>query len=138
MDKAERIAVAERYAALLRPYAKKRLVLRHDGDGSWVLETKADSFEVLVAGKWQKRPQPFMVAAVKAGKAYVSFHLMAVYMRPELVEKYAPSLKKRMQGKSCFNFHSYDAGAAAELKAMLEAGIEGMRKSPMFRPNTFG
>lgn len=78
-----------------------------------------------------------MVAAVKAGKSYVSFHLMAVYIHPELVEKYAPDLKKRMQGKSCFNFQKYDTDSAAGLKAMLKAGIEGMRKSPMFKPRTF-
>ena len=137
MDKAERIAVADRYGKLLKPYAKGKLKLNHDQDGSWTLETKAASFEVSAGGKWQTRRKPFMVAAVRAGKAYVSFHFMAVYMHPELVRKYAPDLKKRMQGKACFNFQTYDAGAAAGLKALLKAGIEGMRKSPMFKPDMF-
>jgi hypothetical protein len=137
MDKAERIRVADRYAKLLAPYAKGKLRMRHDGDGSHVLETKAGSFEIFLGGKWQKRKQPFMVAAVRAGKSYVSIHVMSVYMHPELVTKYAPELKKRMQGKSCFNFQTYDPDAAKGLKALLNAGIAQTRKSALFKPGTF-
>ena len=42
--------------------------------------------------------------AVKLGKAYVSFHLMPLYMSPALEKEISPTLKKRMQGKTCFNF----------------------------------
>jgi hypothetical protein len=136
MDKADRIDVADRYAKLLQPYAKK-MTLRHDKPGSYMLETKAKSFEIFVNGKWQTRKAPFMVAAVTAGKAYVSFHLPAVYMYHDLVATYAPSLKKRMQGKSCFNFQTYDPETARGLKALLKAGIERTKKSPMFKSGTF-
>ena len=44
--------------------------------------------------------------SIKIGKAYVSFHLMPIYMSPTLNQKIPASLKKRMQGKSCFNFTS--------------------------------
>ena len=136
MDKADRIDVADRYAKLLQPYAKK-LNLRHDKPGSYMLMTKAKSFEVLVNGKWQTRKTPFMVAAVVANKSYVSFHLVPVYMFPDLVGTCAPSLKKRMQGKGCFNFQTYDPEAARGLKALLKAGIERTRESPMFKPGAF-
>ena len=97
-DQADRIDVADRYAKLLQPYAK-RLNLRHDGPGSYVLETKAKSYEVLVRGKWQTRKAPFPVAAIRAGKAYVSFHFVPVYMFADLVGEYAPSLKSACKGK---------------------------------------
>ncbi len=42
--------------------------------------------------------------AVQTRKRYVSYHLMAVYMFPELLQGMSPELRKRMQGKSCFNF----------------------------------
>jgi len=103
-----------------------------------VLETRAKSFEVLVKGKWQMRKAPFGVAAVKAGKAYVSFHFVPVYMFPDLVGTHAPELKKRMQGKGCFNFQTYDPDAARALKALLKAGIERTRTSPMFKSGAFG
>ena len=42
--------------------------------------------------------------SVRLGKAYVSYHLMPLYMRPALTSLVSPVLKKRMQGKTCFNF----------------------------------
>ena len=76
-------------------------------------------------------------AAVVANKSYVSFHLVPVYMFADLVGTHAPSLKKRMQGKGCFNFQTYDPEAARGLKALLKAGIERTKKSPMFKPGAF-
>ena len=42
--------------------------------------------------------------AVQIRKSYVAYHLYPVYTNPELLEVISDSLKKRMQGKSCFNF----------------------------------
>lgn len=42
--------------------------------------------------------------AVQIRKSYVAYHLYPVYTNPELLEDISDSLKKRMQGKSCFNF----------------------------------
>jgi len=49
----------------------------------------------------QHKGQPLFFGGIKIGKAYVSFHLMPLYMRPT---KISPELNKRMQGKACFNF----------------------------------
>ncbi|HET9394324.1 MAG TPA: hypothetical protein VFO29_12480 [Candidatus Rubrimentiphilum sp.] len=136
MTQADRIEVADRYAKLLQPYAKK-LSLTHEKPGRYMLMTKAKSFEILVNGKWQIRKAPFMVAGVVANKSYVSFHLVPVYMFPDLIAACAPELKKRMQGKGCFNFQTYDAEAARGLKALLKAGLDRTKKSPMFKPGTF-
>jgi hypothetical protein len=38
--------------------------------------------------------------SVRLGKAYVTFHLMPLYMCPVLVHKVPPGLKRRMQGKT--------------------------------------
>jgi hypothetical protein len=42
--------------------------------------------------------------AVQLKKNYVSCHLMPLYAVPALREGLSPELRKRMQGKSCFNF----------------------------------
>ncbi|WP_422104364.1 hypothetical protein [Winogradskyella sp.] len=42
--------------------------------------------------------------AVQIRKSYVAYHLYPVYTNPELLDEISDSLKKRMQGKSCFNF----------------------------------
>jgi len=57
--------------------------------------------------------------AVKQGKAYVSFHLMPLYMSATLEKQISPALKKRRQGKACFNFKTIpDAELIADLKRL--------------------
>ncbi|MEJ7653340.1 MAG: hypothetical protein WKH64_08345 [Chloroflexia bacterium] len=55
-------------------------------------------------------------------KRYVSYHLMPVYIYPDLLEGASDGLRKRMQGKSCFNFVRLDELLVAELAALTEAG----------------
>lgn len=60
---------------------------------------------------------------VRRGKNYVSFHLMPVYAFSDLTAAISPDLKKRMQGKSCFNFTSPDKKLFAELRKLTKAGF---------------
>jgi len=80
--------------------------------------------------------RPLFVAAVQTRKNYVSYHLMPVYMRPELLKTLSPRLMKRMQGKSCFNFITVDADEVKELSAVTRAGIAAFRdiKLPWTQP----
>jgi hypothetical protein len=71
---------------------------------------------------------PLWFGAVKVGKAYVSYHLMPIYMNPALQAQISPALKKRMQGKSCFNFASRDPELFAELAALTAAGADVFSK----------
>lgn len=68
--------------------------------------------------------KPLFVGAVQMKKNYVSYHLMAVYIFPELLKCLSPELKKRMQGKACFSFTAPDAALFAELEKLTSAGIE--------------
>ena len=63
----------------------------------------------------------FFGAAV-IGKRYVSYHLMPVYCYPELLNGISPELKKRMQGKSCFNFKKIDTILFSELTKLTQSG----------------
>jgi hypothetical protein len=65
---------------------------------------------------------------VRSGKAYVSFHLMALYFNPPMNALVSPALKKRMQGKTCFNFKKEDKELFAELKSLTAAAMEDYRK----------
>ncbi len=66
--------------------------------------------------------KPMFFAAVRAGKNYVSYHLMPVYGCPELLKDASPGLMKRMQGKACFNFTAVDKPLFAELGRLTRAG----------------
>jgi hypothetical protein len=57
-------------------------------------------------------------------KNYVSFHLMPVYMYPDLLEGASPGLMKRMQGKSCFNFKRVEPDTFEELRALTERSCQ--------------
>src|ERR1051325_3087739 len=83
--------------ALLAKYAK-RLAVKVDTPSEYTLVTKTPSpFP-------QHKGQPLFFGSVRLGKAYVSVHLMPIYMCPALAKGMSPTLRKRMQGKACFNF----------------------------------
>jgi len=73
----------------------------------------------------QHKGKPMYFGSVRLGKAYVSFHLMPLYMNPKLTKTISPSLKKRMQGKTCFNFKANpDQSTLTELKRLTAEGLE--------------
>ena len=77
----------------------------------------------------QHKGTPMYFAQVRAGKAYVAFHLMPLYMNEELTATISPALKKRMQGKSCFNFKSApEPELVKELKQLTDAGFKVFRE----------
>ncbi|WP_100407748.1 hypothetical protein [Bacillus solitudinis] len=67
--------------------------------------------------------------SVHIKKNYVSFYLMPVYAYPELLEGSSEPLKKRMQGKSCFNFKKIDMGLFEELQVLTEKGFNQYKSS---------
>src|SRR5207244_11114176 len=73
----------------------KRLLVQVDEPGDYQLSSPTKSDRI---------GRPLFLAAVQTRKNYVSFHLMPVYMCPDLVKTLSPALKRRMQGKACFNF----------------------------------
>jgi hypothetical protein len=62
--------------------------------------------------------------AVQIKKSYVTFHLMPTYYYPELLDNISEELKKRMQGKSCFNFKDIDDNLFDELNLLTENCFE--------------
>src|SRR4030081_1952818 len=103
---------------VLAKYAK-RLSVKADTPVEYTLLTKSASpFH-------QHKGELLYFGSVRLGKAYVSFHLMPLYRCPELTKSISPALKKRMQGKTCFNFKvDPEPDLIAELKRLTEAGIE--------------
>ena len=99
--------------AILEPYAAK-LVVVEDSKLGYALETP----------HVMKNKHRLYFAGVKKGKAYVSYHLMPVYAFVEIREQISPELKKRMQGKSCFNFSAPDEKLFKELAKLTKAGFK--------------
>ena len=93
--------------ALLRPYAGRMRVKRDDAQELYLEETRSGT-----------KPQLF--AAVQIKKSYVALHAFALYLHPEWVADLSDPLRKRMQGKSCFNFRPSDDIPVPELTALFE------------------
>ncbi len=76
----------------------------------------------------QHKGQPMYFGQVRLGKAYFAFHLMPLYMNAELTASISPALKKRRQGKTCFNFKSVpEPEILAELKRLTDDGYKNFR-----------
>lgn len=65
---------------------------------------------------------------VEIKKNYVSAHLMPIYVHPDMLENLSPQLRKRMQGKSCFNFKKTDQQLFEELHDLINAGISRFKE----------
>ncbi|PYS58400.1 MAG: hypothetical protein DMF76_19315 [Acidobacteria bacterium] len=119
--------VFARLKSIFEPYAKKMDAVS-DTESNYLLNTR----------HIMKNKQPLCFGGVRQGKNYVSFYLMSVYACPELLQNLSPELKKRMQGKSCFNFKEVDEQLFKELATLTKAGaakfsderfIEDLRKA---------
>jgi hypothetical protein len=102
--------------------ALKRLLTRH-GAKLGVAKNKPSDYWAVVRGV-EFRGKPLFFGGVREGKNYVSFHLLPVYAFPELLRSLSPALKKRMQGKACFNFTAPDPALFRELAELTDAGLE--------------
>ena len=96
------------------------------------LEVTADTptdFQLASKTMIDRRGRPLFVAAVQVKKNYVSYHLMPIYAVPGLIDTLSPALRKRMQGKACFNFTTVGAAELKELEAVTRSGFSQFRKS---------
>ena len=106
---------------LLKPYAR-RMAVKFDGPGIYYLESTATN----------RYGEEVFFGAVRTGKRYVSYHFMPVYVFPALVGTLSPALKKRMQGKACFNFTSVDRVLFKELGELTRRGFEQFARGGVF------
>ena len=97
----------------------ERLSVKTDLPGEYTLDTKSPSpFP-------QQKGHPLFFGSVRTGKAYVSLHLLPMYMCPTLADTISPALKKRMHGKACFNFKAVpEASLLSELERLMQACLD--------------
>lgn len=101
-----------RLRAIIEPYAPMMHVTV-DSDSAYSLDTH----HVMANGK------PLFFSSVTIRKNYVSFHLMPVYVFPDLLGDIG-DLRSRMQGKSCFNFRQVNDAQLDALDALVRRGYE--------------
>ena len=109
----EFIALFTRLRRVLAAYARQLVVVEDSGTQFYL-----DCRFVMPNGR------PLFFGSVRMCRGYVSFHLMPLYVYPDLLGRVSTRLMPRMHGKSCFNFRKIDAENLAELKSLSALGFE--------------
>ena len=112
--------VFEKLKSILKPY-ETELNITAD-------TTEAYSLDGPYSEKWKKE---LFFGSAQIKKNYVSFYLMPVYMYPDLLREISPELKKRMQGKSCFNFKKVEPELFQELEDITKKSYERFQKEEL-------
>ena len=99
---------AEAHAGLrkiLQPYTKMKgmKVLKDGPEGCIVLAPPSPKHTQYPDGLW--------FAATRVGKAYVSFHLMPIYMCPELAKRISPAPEEEDAGQDLLQLQGRGRGA---------------------------
>jgi hypothetical protein len=119
--------VFERLKKIFTPYEPKMNVVQ-DTPTMYILNTQY----------FLKKNYPLMFGGVRLGKNYVSYYLMSVYATAEESKPMSIELRKRMQGKACFNFTAIDEPLFKELAKITKEGakrfsdekvVEGLRQA---------
>ena len=108
-----------RFKAMLQPYASK-MHLADERPGMYGLD---------MAPEGQRDPSTWF-AGTRLGERYVSYYLMPIYVQPALLDGISPELRRRMQGKSCFNLTNVDEPLLAELERLTAASYEATGGDP--------
>lgn len=93
--------------------------IKTDEPGDLYIELPADT----------PKAKPRFFGAVQAKKSYVSYHLMPIYEDPSLINGIGDGLRKKMQGKSCFNFTADDPSLFEELDTLTEKCSAAVKRS---------
>ncbi|MEP7292565.1 MAG: hypothetical protein ABI835_12340 [Chloroflexota bacterium] len=117
-DQADFDPIFARLKPILQDY-QAQLNVKTDEPGNYYLNTPfSETYQKYI-----------FFGAVQIRKNYVSFHLMPVYWYPDLLDGISPELKKRMQGKSCFNFTSINEDVLAELAELTRRSAERFKEN---------
>jgi hypothetical protein len=110
--------MAENFEAV---FARLRSLMLATAPGMTIAKDVAGALELRTAVVDPKTRQPGWFGTVTIKKTYVAYHLMPLYAQPALGDEISPTLAKRKQGKTCFNFTRIDESLFGELDRLTKA-----------------
>jgi hypothetical protein len=112
--------IFEALKRILQKYAPRLVVTEDTPDGYSLNTPYSETYH-----------KELFFGAVQVNKNYVSFHLMPVYMYPDLLKDLSDRLRQRMQGKSCFNFKVNDQALFRELAQLTQKSAARARREKL-------
>jgi hypothetical protein len=108
-------------ADLNETYSALRLLMLENASPMEMFKDVSGDIQFNAPWNNPRKPKERMwFGGVALKKAFVSYHLMPIYNEPELSMTISDDLRKRMQGKSCFNFKHIDIDLFAELAELTQ------------------
>ena len=104
-------------ADLCSTFAPLSMILRKHATGFSIKTDEPGNLYIELPAATPKA-KPTFFGAVQTRKSYVSYHLMPIYENPALLDGISEALRRKMQGKSCFNFTAGDPLLFQELDAL--------------------
>jgi len=114
--------VFDQLKQILQPF-ELHLIVKEDKAGSYSLDTPYS----------EEYKKEVFFGAVQINKNYVSYHLMPVYVFPDLLDGVSPELRVRMQGKSCFNFRTLDLKQIKELARLTKKSLARFKRAKLVK-----
>ena len=108
-------------------FARLRAILSRHVPPLVVTADTATNFSLALDRPAIPEPRRYF-GGVTVRRSYVSYYLMGVYGEPRILDQISTPLRKRMQGKSCFNFTAVDDQLFAELANLTEQTAAGYPK----------
>jgi hypothetical protein len=111
----------------------RQIMCKYEGRGLRASPDKPGEYILIGPETETSRGREVWFGGAQIKKNYVSYHLMPVYAFPDLLEGIDPALKRRMQGKSCFNFKTVDEVLFKELARLTERGFRRFKQEKLIR-----
>ena len=102
-------------------FAALRKILKKHSHGMLVHTDKPTDFTVITRSIGPNK-KPLWFGAVLSKKSAVTYHLFPLYFNPALQATVPPELRKRQQGKTCFNFQRPDPALFEQLDELTRRG----------------
>ena len=107
--------------------ALRRIMLKH-AEGLVIARDDPGHVEIRTGARDPKSGQAGWFGTVTIKKSYAAYHLIPLYDHPDLAADLSPTLEKRRQGKTCFNFKTVAPDLLVELEtltARVRAVVDG-------------
>ncbi|MBL9067178.1 MAG: hypothetical protein JNN10_12870 [Sphingopyxis sp.] len=99
-------------------FATLRSLMLEAAPGMVVTDDTPTNFTLKTPWIEARTKQPAWFGWIAIKKSYVAYHIMPLYVLAALNDAVPPSLEKRRQGKTCFNFKKADPALFEDLRAL--------------------
>lgn len=101
-------------------FATLRSLMLETAPGMVVTDDTPTNFTLKTPWIEKRTNQPAWFGWIAIKKSYVAYHVMPLYSLPALNAAVPPSLEKRRQGKTCFNFRKSDPALFEDIRGLTK------------------